>query len=105
MRRCARRHGRRPQRRGGGKWRSGPPENDLIGQRIDHNRTALGEIVSDGDVKHLIWLRQTIGDELVDAAVITTGDYGLRDADHAGVVGVRLSSPKVGRRRSDFPLV
>ena len=30
--------------------------------------------VNDDDVRHLTWLQREIGDDLVDAAVITTGE-------------------------------
>ncbi len=42
--------------------------------------------VDDGDVKHLVWLRDQLGDDLIDAVVLTTGPEAYRRADGIAVV-------------------
>lgn len=54
---------------------SGDREVDLIverGRQILALEVKLGQVVDDRDVRHLIWLRNELGDDLNDAAVITT---------------------------------
>lgn len=46
----------------------------------------LSSVVDDADVKHLLWLRETIGDDLLDAAVITTGPHAYRRRNGIDVV-------------------
>lgn len=53
----------------------------------------LSAVVDDGDVKHLVWLRDEIGDNLRDAAVITTGPYAYRRDDEIAVVPLALLGP------------
>lgn len=53
----------------------------------------LSAVVDDGDVKHLVWLRDEIGDDLRDAAVITTGPYAYRRDDGIAVVPLALLGP------------
>jgi predicted AAA+ superfamily ATPase len=64
-------------------------EVDLIIQRADQRIVALevklSPSVSDDDVRHLTWLRGQLGDDLLDAAVITTGSEAYRRAD--GIAG------------------
>ncbi|WP_420638571.1 ATP-binding protein [Candidatus Poriferisocius sp.] len=69
-------------------------EVDLIVERDDGRIVAL-EIkltatVTDGDVRHLHWLAGTIGDNLLDAAVITTGKDAYRRSDGIAVVPAGL---------------
>jgi hypothetical protein len=53
----------------------------------------LGQVVNDRDVRHLIWLRDEFGDDLTDAAVITTGPAAYRRADGIAVVPAALLGP------------
>jgi uncharacterized protein len=53
----------------------------------------LGGGVTDADVRHLHWLRSRLGDELVDAIVITTGSDAYRRPDGVAVVPLGLLGP------------
>lgn len=72
-------------------------EVDLIVERDDGRVLAievkLSATVNDGDVRHLEWLRNRIGDTLLDALVITTGNEAYRRADGIGVVPAALLGP------------
>lgn len=77
--------------------RNGTHEVDLVIQRDDGAVVAL-EVklttsVSDNDVRHLTWLRDRIGNDLLDAAVITTGANAYRRADGIAVVPAGLLGP------------
>lgn len=50
----------------------------------------LAYAVQDSDVRHLHWLKEQIGPDLVDAAVITTGPDAYRRADGIAVVPLAL---------------
>lgn len=50
----------------------------------------LGAEVSGADVRHLLWLRDQIGDELIDAVVVTTGTDAYRRRDGIAVVPLAL---------------
>ncbi len=50
----------------------------------------LDRTVDDNDVKHLLWLRQHLGEELTDAAVIYTGQYAYRRPDGIAVIPLAL---------------
>jgi predicted AAA+ superfamily ATPase len=72
-------------------------EVDIIIQRADQRIVAL-EVkltpsVSDADVAHLSWLRRQLGDDLLDAAVITTGAEAYRRADGVAVIPLCLLGP------------
>ncbi|MGL5824653.1 MAG: DUF4143 domain-containing protein [Nocardioides sp.] len=53
----------------------------------------LAAIVSDNDVKHLHWLRDRIGDQLLDAVLVTTGTAAYRREDGIAVVPAALLGP------------
>lgn len=53
----------------------------------------LSSSVSDDDVRHLVWLRDRIGDDLIDALVVTTGPAAYRRTDGIGVVPLALLGP------------
>jgi predicted AAA+ superfamily ATPase len=75
---------------------SGEHEVDLIvesGRRILALEVKLGQVVDDRDVRHLRWLRKELGDDLVDAAVITTGQAAYRRSDGVGVIPAALLGP------------
>lgn len=72
----------------------GRREVDLIVERSDQRVVAmevkLSATVTDDDVKNLLWLRQQIGDDLLDAVVINTGPEGYRRKDGIAVVPAAL---------------
>jgi hypothetical protein len=72
----------------------GEHEVDLIVERADGRIVALevklSATVEDRDVRHLLWLRESLGDSLLDAAVITTGRHAFRRADGIAVVPAAL---------------
>lgn len=73
---------------------SGDREVDLIVQRQDGRVVAvevkLRRTVRDEDCKHLEWLRDRIGDELLDAVIVTTGEAAYRRPDGIAVVPAAL---------------
>jgi predicted AAA+ superfamily ATPase len=77
-------------------WR-GEHEVDLVVVRGDGRVVALeaklAATVSDGDVRHLHWLRDQIGDDLLDAVVLTTGSDAYRRRDGIAVVPAALLGP------------
>ncbi len=72
----------------------GRQEVDLIVERADRRVAAfevkLGGVVEDADVKHLLWLRRQLGDDLLDAAVVHTGPQAYRRADGIAVIPAAL---------------
>lgn len=75
----------------------GEREVDLIVVRADQRAVAievkLSATVTDGDVRHLRWLRDQLGANLLDAVVITTGQHAYRRADGIAVVPAALLGP------------
>jgi hypothetical protein len=75
----------------------GEHEIDFIIERPDHRVVAievkLTHEISDRDVRHLLWLRDELGDDVLDAVVITTGNEAYRRADGIGVVPAALLGP------------
>ncbi len=53
----------------------------------------LGVGPDDRDVRHLVWLRRRLGDDLVDAAVINTGTDAYRRPDGIAVIPLSLLGP------------
>jgi uncharacterized protein len=53
----------------------------------------LKRTVTDDDARNLRWLQSTIGDELLDAIIITTGENAYRRSDGVGVVPAALLGP------------
>lgn len=47
----------------------------------------------DSDVRNLLWLRDQIGDDLIDAVVVTAGRYAYRRPDGVAVVPAALLGP------------
>jgi len=75
---------------------SGDREVNLIverGRQIVAFEVKLGQVVDDRDVRHLVWLRNELGDDLADAAVITTGRAAYRRADGIAVIPAALLGP------------
>jgi predicted AAA+ superfamily ATPase len=77
--------------------RDGVHEVDLIVQRDDHRVLAfevkLAPTVEDADTTQLKWLRTKLGDDLLDAAVITTGAHAYRRTDGIAVIPAALLGP------------
>lgn len=77
--------------------RGGEREVDLIveggGLRIVALEVKLAQAVDDDDVRHLRWLREQVGDQLLDAVVITTGAEAYRRPDGIAVVPLALLGP------------
>ncbi len=53
----------------------------------------LSTLVTDDDVRHLLWFRQQAGDDFRDAVIVTTGDQAYRRQDGVAVVPVSLLGP------------
>jgi len=74
----------------------GRQEVDIIVER-DNSVLAievkLGASIDDHDVRHLMWLRDKLGTDLVDAAVITTGTHAYRRRDGIAVVPLAHLGP------------
>ena len=74
--------------------RGGEHEVDLIVSRRDGRVVALEvkltAAVNDNDVRHLRWLSDRLGDNLLDAAVISTGPEAYRRQDGIGVIPAAL---------------
>jgi len=77
--------------------RAGEREVDLLvlapGGRVIALEVKLSATVDDADVRHLHWLREKLGPDLIDALVITTGADAYRRADGIGVVPAALLGP------------
>lgn len=76
---------------------SGNRETDLIVERDDGRVVAvevkLARAVTDEDVRHLMWLRGQLGDDLLDAVVVTAGPDAYRRSDGIAVVPAALLGP------------
>lgn len=75
---------------------SGKREVDLIverGGRVVAVEVKLGQVPDERDVRHLLWLRDELGDELADALVVTTGGTAYRRPDGIAVVPAALLGP------------
>ena len=74
--------------------KNGDHEIDLIIMRPDGRVLALevklAANITDRDVRHLRWLQESIGDRLLDAAVINTGPTAYRRPDGIGVIPLAL---------------
>ncbi len=72
-------------------------EIDFIVSRPDGRivaiETKLSQTVSNKDVRHLHWLKEEIGPDLLDAMVITTGKWAYRRKDGIAVVPAALLGP------------
>jgi predicted AAA+ superfamily ATPase len=75
----------------------GEHEVDLIVERGDHRVLAvevkLAHTVRDGDLRHLRWLQDQLGDAVLDTIVVTTGSDAYRRPDGIGVVPAALLGP------------
>ena len=76
---------------------AGRHEIDLIvtgeSGRVLALEVKLGATPNDVDAQHLHWLRSEIGDDLIDAVIITAGPYAYRRPDGIAVVPAALLGP------------
>lgn len=75
---------------------TGAHEVDLIvekGSRVLAVEVKLSRQVDAADVRHLLWLRERLGERLADAVVITTGPRAYRRPDGIAVVPAALLGP------------
>jgi predicted AAA+ superfamily ATPase len=76
---------------------AGKREIDIIVERGDGRVVAieikLRPVPTEKDVAHLHWLREQIGDDLLDAVVVTTGRDAYRRPDGIAVVPAALLGP------------
>lgn len=76
---------------------SGDHEVDLIIERADGRIVAievkLAQSIGDGDVRHLNWLAQQVGADLLDRMVVSTGQSAYRRRDGVAVVPAALLGP------------
>jgi hypothetical protein len=74
--------------------KDGRHEIDLIIEGFDKRIVALevklSETIRTEDVRHLLWLRGQLGDRLLDAAVVTTGNRAYRRQDGVAVIPASL---------------
>ena len=77
--------------------KDGRQEIDLIVERADQRVVAieikLSATVDDDDTKHLRWLKEQLGPELLDAVIVTTGTQAYRRPDGIAVVPAVLLGP------------
>lgn len=77
--------------------KNGDHEIDLIVTNLEGRPLAievkLTAAPNDQDMRHLRWLQERLGDDLLDAVVITTGPYAYRTADGIAVVPAALLGP------------
>ncbi|MGI8729655.1 MAG: DUF4143 domain-containing protein [Solirubrobacteraceae bacterium] len=77
--------------------KGGRHEVDLIVERDDGKVVAievkLGATAHSAETKHLTWLTEELGDELLDAVLITTGPDAYRRDDGIAVVPAALLGP------------
>ena len=75
----------------------GDHEVDGIVVRRDHRCVAyevkLAGVIGDSDVKHLLWLRDHLGDRLLDVVVIHSGPEAYRRKDGIAVIPAALLVP------------
>ncbi|MFI6075668.1 ATP-binding protein [Actinoplanes sp. NPDC051343] len=77
--------------------RNSDHEVDLIVQQADGRvlgmEVKLADRVEDADTRHLHWLRDRIGEDLIDSVVIYAGEHAYRRRDDVAVVPLALVGP------------
>lgn len=75
----------------------GDHEVDLIVERRDGRcvglEVKLSPVVNDDDARHLLWLRDRLGSDILDLAIITTGKHAYRRPDGVAVIPAALLGP------------
>ncbi|GAB3171755.1 hypothetical protein GCM10027059_40510 [Myceligenerans halotolerans] len=82
LRFVANRNGLPPRTSGAGHWRR---DGKVLAIEVK-----LADRAEDADVKHLRWLSDQIGDNLIDAVVVTAGEHAYRRRDGIAVVPAAL---------------
>jgi predicted AAA+ superfamily ATPase len=75
---------------------SGDREIDLIverGRKILALEVKLGQVPDERDLRHLRWLQQELGEDLADAAILTTGHEAYRRPEGIAVIPAALLGP------------
>ncbi len=76
---------------------NGEHEVDFILEQPDGRFIAveakLNGVVTDSDQKHLMWLKDKVGDQMIDAVVINTGQYAYRTKQGVAAVPLALLGP------------
>jgi predicted AAA+ superfamily ATPase len=75
---------------------NGDHEVDFIvqrGRKIVAIEVKLATRVEDGDVRHLLWLRNLLGERLLDAMVLYSGNLAYRRKDGVAVIPAALLCP------------
>ena len=74
--------------------RNGDHEVDLIVEgregQIVGIEVKLSASVDSSDVKHLLWLKEQLKDDVADLVIVTTGKYAYRRQDGVAVVPLAL---------------
>ena len=77
--------------------RDGAHDVDIIvlgeGNRVLALECKLGPLAGPAELRHLLWLRRRIGDQLADAAVITSGSEAYRTREGVAVIPAALLGP------------
>ncbi len=77
--------------------KEGRQEIDLIVERPDQRilaiETKISPAVTDDDVRHLLWLQDELGDDVLDLVVVTTGSHAYRRPDGVAVIPAALLGP------------
>lgn len=77
--------------------RNGDHEIDLVAIRDDGRILAvevkMASSIDDRDTRHLHWLAERMGSDLVDAIIVNTGPNAYRRPDGIGVVPLGLLGP------------
>ena len=75
----------------------GSREVDLIVERADHRVLAievkLASAIDDSHVQHLHWLKNQLGDDMLDAVVVSTGRHAYRRPDGIAVIPAAMLGP------------
>jgi len=77
--------------------KAGEHEVDLIVETVDGGvlgiEVKLASTVDDNDMRHVLWLREQVPEQVVDLVVITTGPVIYRRADGVEVNPLALLGP------------
>ena len=77
--------------------KSGDHEVDIIVETNDTRCLALevklSDTIRDDDARHLLWLREQLGNRVADAVVLYTGPHAYRRRDGIAVVPLALLGP------------
>lgn len=87
--------------------RNGDHEVDLVVEGSDGQvigiEVKLASAVTDADVRHLLWLRRQLPDDVIALVVLTTGVRAYRRPDGVAVVPLALLGQEPGGQRQRLP--